>query len=223
MVEGLEASLAAKFGASFPHLNERQQRLMMGAEARAIGHGGIKLVARSAGVGVVTVSRGVRELESGEEPLGRVRRPGGGRKRLVDVDPGLRGALLGLVEPEERGDPMSPLRWTVKSTRQLAGELVRQGQRGHGRRPVARGGLQSAGQRQGPGGQAAPGPGRAVPLPQRAARDHGQPVISVDTKKKELVGQFKSSGRQWRPAGEPAKIDVHDFPDKELGPRARPN
>jgi hypothetical protein len=107
MVEGLETSLAAKFGALFPHLNERQRRLMMGAEARAIGHGGIKLVARAAGVGVVTVSRGARELENGEEPLDRVRRPGGGRKRLVDVDPGLRDALLALVEPEERGDPMS--------------------------------------------------------------------------------------------------------------------
>jgi hypothetical protein len=104
-VEGLEVSLAAKFGALFPHLNERQRRLVMGAEARAIGPGGIKLVARAAGVGVVTVSRGVRDLESGEEPLDRVRKPGGGRKRLADLDPGLRPALLALVEPEERACP----------------------------------------------------------------------------------------------------------------------
>jgi hypothetical protein len=110
VVEGLEASLAAKFGAVFPHLDERQRRLVMGAEARSIGHGGIKLVARAAGVGVVTVARGVRELEGGEEPLGRVRKPGGGRKRLAEQDPGLVPALLALVEPEERGDPMSPLR-----------------------------------------------------------------------------------------------------------------
>ena len=112
--------LAAKFGAIFPHLDERQRRLLMGAEARALGHGGIRLVARAAGVREATVSLGVDELDSGAEPLGRARRPGGGRKRAADVDPGLRPALLALVEPEERGDPMSPLRWTTKSTRTLA-------------------------------------------------------------------------------------------------------
>src|ERR1700757_5067773 len=127
VAEGFEASLAAKFSVVFPHLDERQRRLVMGAEARAIGHGGIKLVAAAAGAGGVTISRGVRELEGGEEPLGRVRRPGGGRKRLAEVDPGLRPALLALVEPDERGDPMSPLRWTLKSTRQLAAELTARG------------------------------------------------------------------------------------------------
>src|ERR1035441_5807108 len=101
----------------------------MGAEARVIGHGGIRLVARAAGAAEITVSDGVRELEDGGEPLGRVRRPGGGRKRLADLDPGLRLALLALVEPDERGDPMSPLRWTSKSTRALATELTRQGHR----------------------------------------------------------------------------------------------
>src|SRR5213080_4768824 len=103
--------LAAKFGSIFPHLDERQRRLLLGAEARSIGHGGIRLVARAAGVREATVSLGVRELESGEPPLGRARRPGGGRKRVVDLDPGLRDALLALVEPDVRGDPMSPLRW----------------------------------------------------------------------------------------------------------------
>ena len=121
--------LAAKFEAIFPHLDERQRRLLMGAEARALGHGGIRLVARAAGVREATVSLGVDELDSGAEPLGRVRRPGGGRKRAADLDPGLVPALLALVEPEERGDPMSPLRWTTKSTRTLAGELTRQGHR----------------------------------------------------------------------------------------------
>ena len=121
--------LAAKFEVIFPHLDERQRRLLMGAEARAMGHGGIRLVARAAGVREATVSLGVSELDSGAEPLGRARRPGGGRKRVADLDPGLRPALLALVEPEERGDPMSPLRWTTKSTRNLAAELTRQGHR----------------------------------------------------------------------------------------------
>src|SRR6478736_5127739 len=105
----------------------RQRRLLMAAEARALGHGGIRLVARAAGVRDATVSLGVDELEAGAAPLGPARRPGGGRKRAADVDPGLRPALLALVAPEERGDPMSPLRWTVKSTRNLADELTRQG------------------------------------------------------------------------------------------------
>ena len=120
-------ALAAKFAVIFPHLDERQRRLLMGAEARALGHGGIRLVARAAGVREATVSLGVGELDSGAGPLGRARRPGGGRKRAADVDPGLVPALLALVEPEERGDPMSPLRWTTKSTRNLAAELTRQG------------------------------------------------------------------------------------------------
>ena len=94
--------LAAKFQAIFPHLDERQRRLLMGAEARALGHGGIRAVARAAGVREATVSLGVSELDSGADPLGRARRPGGGRKRAADLDPGLRTALLALVEPEER-------------------------------------------------------------------------------------------------------------------------
>src|SRR2546421_920143 len=119
--------LAAKLETIFPHLDERQRRLLMGAEARALGHGGIRLVARAAGVREATVSLGVSELDSGAEPLGRVRRPGGGRRRAADTDPGLGPALLALVEPDERGDPMSPLRWTTKSLRHLADELTRQG------------------------------------------------------------------------------------------------
>src|SRR6266851_5343268 len=119
--------LAAKFEVIFPHLDERQRRLVMGAEARALGHGGIRVVARAAGVREATVSLGVDELDSGAEPLGRARRPGGGRKRAADLDRGLRPALLALVEPQERGDPMSPLRWTTMSTRNLADELTRQG------------------------------------------------------------------------------------------------
>src|SRR6266545_2220350 len=122
-----DEGLAAKLQALLPHLDERQRRLLLGAEARALGHGGIRRVARAAGVAEGTVSRGVAELEAGEAPLGRTRREGGGRKRLVDLDPGLRLALLALVEPDVRGDPMSPLRWTTKSTRKLADEVRAQG------------------------------------------------------------------------------------------------
>src|SRR5438552_5941746 len=128
-IEVTQEMLAAKFGSIFPHLDERQRRLLMGAKARALGHGGIRLVARAAGVREATVSLGVDELDAGAEPLGRVRRPGGGRKRAADLDPGLLPALLALVEPDERGDPMSPLRWTAKSTRALAAELTAQGHR----------------------------------------------------------------------------------------------
>src|SRR3982751_3761314 len=124
-----EQVLAAKFEVIFPHLDERQRRLLMGAEARTLGHGGIRVVARAAGVAENTVSRGMSDLDAGEQPLGRTRRPGAGRKRLSDLDPGLRLALLALVEPDERGDPMSPLRWTTKSTRTLAAELTAQGHR----------------------------------------------------------------------------------------------
>src|SRR5437660_7773921 len=121
--------LAAKFQAIFPHLDERQRRLLMGAEARALGHGGIRLVALAAQAREGTVSLGVSELESGAEPLGRTRRAGGGRKRVADLDRELVPALLALVWPQERGDPMSPLRWTVKSTRTLAAELTARGPR----------------------------------------------------------------------------------------------
>ena len=121
--------LAAKFEVLLPHLDERQRRLAIGAEARALGHGGIKAVARAAGASEATVSKGVAELEAGQLPSARVRRAGGGRKRLAELDPGLVPALLALVEPDVRGDPMSPLRWTTKSTRRLADELTRQGRR----------------------------------------------------------------------------------------------
>jgi hypothetical protein len=117
--------LAAKFEVLFPHLDERQRRLLMEAEARALGHSGI----RAAGVAENTVFRGVSDLDAGEQSLGRTRRPGGGRKRLADLNPELRSALLALVEPDERGDPMSPLRWTTKSTRRLADELRAHGWR----------------------------------------------------------------------------------------------
>jgi len=189
-------TLAAKFETIFPHLDERQRRLLMAAEARSLGHGGIRLVARAAGVREATVSAGVDELEAGAGPLGRVRRVGGGRKRAVDLDPGLRPALLALVEPEERGDPMSPLRWTTKSTRTLAGELTRQGHR-VGADTVAdllraeRFSLQgNAKTLEGTRHPDRDGQFRYIDEVARGHLAAGDPVVSVDTKKKELVGQL---------------------------------
>lgn len=215
--------LAAKFGTIFPHLDERQRRLLLGAEARALGHGGIRLVARAAGVREATVSAGVAELDAGEEPLGRARRPGGGRKRAADLDPGLVPALLALVEPEERGDPMSPLRWTVKSTRNLAGELRR---RGHRVSADTIGDLLRAegfslqGNAKVIEGQRHPDRDaqfRYISGQARAYHDAGDPVISVDTKKKELAGEFGNAGREWHPKGTPPAVRTHDFPDEQRG------
>jgi hypothetical protein len=215
--------LAAKFAVIFPHLDERQRRLLMGAEARALGHGGIRAVARAAGVREATVSLGVGELEAGAEPLGRARRPGGGRKRAADLDPGLRPALLALVEPDERGDPVSPLRWTVKSTRKLAAELTAQGHKvsagtvGDLLRAEGfslQGNAKTIEGRQHPDRDAQ---FRYISEQARAHQDSGDPVISVDTKKKELVGEFRNPGREWRPQGQPVAARTHDFPQDSLG------
>ncbi|MFD3331018.1 ISAzo13 family transposase [Streptomyces sp. NPDC058701] len=215
--------LSARFGVLFPHLDERQRRLLMGAEARLLGHGGVRAVARAAGVSETTVRNGVFELESGEEPLGRIRRPGGGRKRVVVLDPGLRPALLALVEPDVRGDPMSPLRWTVKSTRTLAAELAQAGHK------VSADTVADLLREEGFSLQAnvktlegkqhldRDAQFRYLNEQVRGHRDADQPVISVDTKKKELVGEFKNSGREWQPTGEPVKVGVHDFADPQLG------
>ena len=215
--------LAAKFQAIFPHLDERQRRLLMGAEARSLGHGGIRLVARAAGVREATVSLGAAELDSGAEPLGRVRRPGGGRKRAADLDPRLLPALLALVEPDERGDPMSPLRWTTKSTRNLADELTRQGHR-VGADTVGdllRGeGFSLQGNAKTLEGQRHPDRDaqfRYISEQVKAHQETADPVISVDTKKKELVGQLANAGREWRPAGRPVLVNSHDFPQDSAG------
>ena len=222
-VEDLEASLAAKFEVLLPHLDERQRRLLLAAEARSLGHGGIRRVARAAGVREATVSAGITELDSGQPPLSRVRRLGGGRKRVTDTDPGLRPALLALVEPDQRGDPMSPLRWTTKSTRRLAGELTDQGHR------ISADTVADLLRQEGFSLQSNAKTMEGKQNPDRDAQFHylneqvkqhqaaGQPVISVDTKKKELVGEFKNAGREWQPAGQPVKVDTHDFPDKVLG------
>ena len=216
--EGIEAVLAAKFQVLLPHLDERQRRLAIGAEARSLGHGGIRLVAAAAGVREGTVSRGVAELESGQAPLGRVRRPGGGRKKAAELNAGLLPALLALVEPDERGDPMSPLRWTTKSTRKLAAELTRQGHRVSA--DTVAGLLREEGfslQGNAKTIEGAQHPDRDAQFRylNEQARDHrnaSDPVISVDSKKKELIGDYKNAGHEWRPAGQPVKVKTHDFP-----------
>lgn len=220
-----EQVLAAKFGALLPHLDERQRRLVLGAEARWLGHGGIELVARASGISRKTVAAGVAELEAGEEPLqGRVRREGGGRKALTQTDPGLLEALDALVEPQTRGDPMTRLRWTTRSTRNLAGELRGQGH-AVSHHSVAR--LLAAGlgyslqanakTREGAQHPDRDGQFRYIHDQVSAAIAAGEPVISVDAKKKELIGRYASKGRTWRPAGEPEQVSTHDFLDKELG------
>ena len=216
-------SLRAKFGAIMPHLDERSARLVLAAEARALGHGGIAAVARASGSARSRVQQGVAELEAGVEPLGRVRRSGGGRKTLTEKDPGLLPALLALVEPTRRGDPESALSWTTLSTDKLAAELTALGH------PVAadtvakllkgNGFSLQANAKTLEGGQHPDRDGQFSYLNDQVAEhlESGCPVISVDTKKKELVGDFKNKGAEWRPAGDPEQVRVHDFIDPDLG------
>jgi hypothetical protein len=216
-VEVTGEALAAKFGVILPHLDERQRRLVLGAEARALGHGGIRVVAGAAGVSEAMVSAGVKELEAGAEPLGRARRPGGGRKRAAEADAGLVPALLALVEPDERGDPQSPLRWTTKSTRMLAAELTAQGHK-VGADTVGdllrEQGFSLQGNAKTLEGKQHPDRDGQFRYINEQVKDHqgaGDPVISVDAKKKELIGEFRNAGSQWRPKGQPARVRSHDF------------
>ena len=221
--------LAAKLAVIFPHLDERQRRLLAAAEARSLGHGGIRTVARAAGLSEATVSDGVAELEAGEAPLGRVRRRGAGRRPLTEHDPELVPALLRLVEPEEIGDPMSPLRWTTKSLRTLSRELDEQG---HRVSPAKVGQLLRE-QDFSLQANAKVLAGRTSPdrdeqfryLNEQVKAHHadGDPVISVDAKKKEKLGNRASAGRTWRPAGDPVLVNDHDFPRAHDQPDDQPD
>lgn len=211
--------VTTRFEVLAPHLNERQRRLVLAEDARLLGHGGVRAVARAVGVSETTVRAGVFELESGDDPLpaGRVRRPGGGRKPLTEHDPKLLPALLALVEPDERGDPTSPLRWTTKSVRHLADELTKQGH------PISAATVGRLLHRSGFSLQANAKTLEGDQHPDRDAqfdyvneqvKDHqqaGEPVISVDAKKKEQLGQMPNGGREWRPCGEPVKVVDHSF------------
>ncbi len=209
-------------------LDERSRRLVAAAESLALGRGGISAVARATRMSRPVIRLGVGELEDPQTVVrGRVRRPGGGRKRIVESDSALVGDLEGLVEPATRGDPESPLRWTCKSVRRLAEELQRQGHVIS--YPVVaellrEQGYSLQGNRKSQEGDSHPDRNAQFEHINRKVKRFlasRQPVISVDTKKKELVGNFKNSGRELRPQGEPEKVRVHDFIIPELG-RATP-
>lgn len=218
-----DAVLAHKLLTVLPFLDEKQRRLVLAAEARSLGYGGISQVARVSGVSRPTLYQGLQELEAGQQDPLMVRRAGGGRKRITELDPTLLEDLERLVEPDSRGDPMSPLRWTCKSTRQLAAVLNQQGHHVSHQRVAQL--LRES-------GYSLQSNVKTVEGKQHPERDaqfcylneqikqylkQGLPVISVDTKKKELVGNFKNSGQVWRPEGQPVKVNVHDFPAPHLG------
>ena len=207
-----------KYQALGPALTERGRRIWAATEARAAGRGGISAVARATGIAYSTVRRGLQELASGTSAApGRVRRPGGGRKRTLDKDPTLLADLEGLVEPTASGDPESPLRWTSKSVRQLAGALQRMGHavsRQLVAELLAASGYSLQANRKTREGTTHPDRDaqfRYITRQVRRFQAAAQPVISVDTKKKELVGDFKAPGAQWRPKGQPEPVRVHDF------------
>jgi transposase len=219
VTEEVRAQLAFRFGLLLAHLDERQRRLMLATEARLLGHGGVRAVAGIAGVSETTVRRGVAELAAGAGPLpaGRVRAPGGGRKRVEEHSPQVTAALLTLVEPDERGDPQSPLRWTTKSLRHLAGELTRQGHRVSaptvGRLLKREGFSLQANVKTLEGAQHPDRDAQFRYLNEqvKAHQADGEPVISVDTKKREQLGRLPMTGREWRPKGEPVEVDDHHF------------
>jgi hypothetical protein len=219
----IEDAVGRKTASLWPHLDERQRRLVLGAEARELGRGGVKLVAAAAGVSPDTVAKGLRELESGAAPTGRVRRPGGGRKPLTATDPGLLEALESLVDPATRGDPRSALRWTSKSTRTLAGELTAQGHRvssstvGQLLRTAGYSLQANVKVREGSAHEDRDAQFRYLNEQVAGHQQAGAPVVSVDTKKKELVGDYKNNGQEWMPQGKPERVQVHDFPDPRVG------
>jgi hypothetical protein len=218
-------------------LDERGRRTWAATEARALGWGGVSHVAEATGLARNTIAAGLKELEGGERPghadvpvepgRRRVRRPGAGRKKLTETAPRLLEALEALVNPATRGDPMSPLRWTCKSTDSLAETLSRQGHPASAR-TVARllrqmdYSLQST--RKVNEGRSHPDRDRQfgyISRQTRAFQQRGQPVVSVDTKKKELIGEYHNAGREWQPRGHPERVNVHDFRDPDV-PKAVP-
>jgi Rhodopirellula transposase DDE domain len=216
--------IETKYHSLSAELTERGRRRWAAVEAVSLGRGGITAVSAATGLAHSTIRRGLRELDAGEAPPpGYERRPGAGRKPTAAVDPGIRAALERLVEPGSRGDPQSPLRWTCKSTRRLARELTAQG---HPVGPTtvrhllkeARYSLQA--NRKTREGQRHPDRDaqfRYINRRVQAQQRQGEPTISVDTKKKETLGNLKNAGRTWRPKGRPRQVETHDFPDPRKG------
>jgi hypothetical protein len=221
--EGLTTMLATVM----PHLDERQRRVLAGSAARVLGRGGIVAVAEATSMSRSTLQKAVAEIDAGIEPFDRLRAPGAGRPRVIDAQPGLLEALDDLVEPESRGDPECRLRWTSKSTRKLSEELLAKGYRAS---HVTVADLLhqmdyslQAPAKENEGAQHADRDAqfRHIDALARAHLSDGQPVISVDTKKKEVVGNLANKGKEWQPKGQPVRVDVHDFPDPEV-PKAVP-
>ena len=223
-------TLRTKYESLSPHLDEASRRAWAAVEARAIGRGGVTLVAKATGLARGTIYVGLKELENGTAGVQptegggkRLRKPGGGRKPLTAHHPELVAELERLVEPTTCGDPMSPLRWTCKSTSELARALSKTG-RSVSANTVGRllkdmeyslqGNYKTEEGKEHPDRDAQ---FRYISSQTLAFQKRGQPVISVDTKKKELVGNFKNGGREWRPKGQPERVKGHDFKDKELG------
>jgi Rhodopirellula transposase DDE domain len=223
----VEARIRRKFRLVAVELDERRRRQWAAAEARDVGWGGISLVARATGLSRPTIMAGLKELElSAKSRLvaaARVRSPGGGRRTLTQSDPGLLEALERLIDPATRGDPMSPLRWTCKSTAKLAEELTRQNHPVSDRTVamlLKQSGYSLQANRKSREGSSHPDRNAQfeyINRQVRAFQKRQQPVVSVDTKKKELVGEFKNPGEEWQPQGQPQPVNVHDFPDKKLG------
>src|SRR5215510_10126562 len=224
---GVDAVLREKYAALAPMLDERRRRLWAAAEAQAVGRGGQTLLTKVTGLARSTLYRGQQELTQRSDrsalETSRVRAPGGRRKPLMDHQPLLPQALEALVEPTSRGDPQSPLRWTCKSVRRLAAELRGQGYR-IGRQKVAEL-LHALGYSLQANRKTKEGAAHSdrnaqfeyINAQVQGFQDRGQPVVSVDTKKKELVGEFKNGGRDWQPHGEPREVLMHDFADPALG------
>jgi len=215
----LERQVAEKYESIAPLLDERQRRRWVGVEARALGRGGVSVVARATGMSRTTVTAAVRELDEPAASVAAdgVRRPGAGRPSVTEVDPALLAVLESLVDPATRGDPESPLRWTSKSTRTLAEELSG---RGHqvGARTVARllkaAGYSLQATRKTDEGGTHPDRDAQFRYLARQVNDHvaaKDPVVSVDTKKKELVGTYQNGGREWQPVGKPEQVNIYDF------------
>jgi hypothetical protein len=221
------ARIRRKFRTLRPEMDERLRRQWAAAEAREFGWGGVSLVALATGLSRPTITAGLHDLKRPAQERAteatRVRRPGGGRRPLTEIDRGLLVALEALIEPTARGDPESSLRWTCKSTRRLAQELTQQ------KHPVGPSTVATLLRRAGYSLQANRKTREGASHPDRNAQfeyinacvqqfqRRGQPAISVDTKKKELIGDFRNGGREWRPQGEPEEVRVHDFLDKTLG------